>query len=138
MHFQRKHELYKYKKELSLMSLELATGLVRRYSGFTADVKISSQIPGFHSDAWKKYSQELNYDSNGRFEHRKNDFGALSTDKGYQGARDLLRVTRPIRAPVRNCTTASLLETYWEISSDRSIVEDYFGFVTSLCIVISR
>ena len=57
---------------------------------------------------------------------------AVLTDKGYQGSQNFIRSIHPKKKPIGNELTREEVQRNVRVSSDRVLVENYFGRVTSL------
>ena len=65
-----------------------------------------------------------------------NQWGILG-DKGYQGGTRHIRMIHPVKQPINGTLTADEVFNE-ELSSDRIIVENYFGRLSSLWTVMSN
>lgn len=108
------------------------------YPGSVADIEIFRQNKIFHEEASKKCVRDLPYNDEGLLDGHRDDFWAILADKGYQGAAEVLRVVHPIRVPLRGQLTPSQVEFNRKVCSDRIVVENFFGRMSSLWTVLSH
>ena len=59
-------------------------------------------------------------------------------DKGYQGAADVMRAVVPRKKPLRSVMLLEDVRFNRKLSSDRIIVENYFGRLSQLWAILSR
>ena len=57
---------------------------------------------------------------------------AVLVDKGYQGSQSFIRAIHPKKKPIRGNLTVEDTQRNIRVSSDRVLVETYFGRVTAL------
>ena len=138
VYFSVKHKLYGYKVEVSVLPSGLAIGCTKHYPGSISDLEIFRNNSGFHEEASKKVVVDQSYDDNGLHEIHRMDYWGILADKGYQGASEDFRVIHPIKNPPRGVLSTEDQEFNRKVSSDRIIVENYFGRMTSLFTVLSH
>ncbi|KAJ0405908.1 hypothetical protein ATCC90586_005853 [Pythium insidiosum] len=80
----------------------------------------------------EKTDAEMMREDNGEGSENYATSWAVLTDKGYQGAASFVRAIHPKKKPVGGSLTAEELQRNARVSSDRVLVENYFGRVCSL------
>jgi len=111
-YFSGKHHLYGYKFELSVRPNGLASAYSQHHPGSVADITIL----------------ESRLDIN----KRHPNYWAVLLDKGYQGSREMFRALTPHKKPPRGVLSAEQESYNKNLSSDRILVENYFGRMLSL------
>ena len=137
-YFSGKHKLYGYKVEVSVLPNGFAIGCTKHHPGSVADLEIFRHNRIFHEEATRKYVTDLSFDDMDIVPEHSADYWAILADKGYQGAVDELRVIHPIRTPIRGSLSLADMEFNQKVSSDRIIVENFFGRMTSMFTVLSH
>lgn len=66
------------------------------------------------------------------------DLSSIIVEKGYQGASEFLRTIGPLRKPIGSELSTNQKEFNKKVSSDRVVVENYFGRMCSLWKVLAR
>ena len=80
----------------------------------------------------------MSYTDKGRLSAFTDDYWAILAVKGYQGAAEDLRVVHPVGTPARATISLEDVDYNRQVSSDRVIVEHYFGRMCSLWTVLSH
>ena len=136
-YFSGKHKLYGYKVEVSVLPCGLALGARLHEPGSVSDLVIFQQMQSFHRKQLRKTSEEADIFDEGPLSERYPNHWAVLTDKGYQGGQEFCRVIHPTRKPPRGVLTPAEVAENHHISSDRIIVENFFGRVCGLWNVLS-
>lgn len=131
-YFSGKHKAYGYKVEASVLPNGICIGVTRHYAGSVSDIDIMRQNEAFHNVQTKKQASEYEITDIGDLRTQYPDRWAILADKGYQGASQILRVIVPKKKPPRGSLTVDDADKNFKISSDRIIVENYFGRLCGL------
>ena len=134
VYFSKKHGLYGYKEEASVMASGMCVHLSRHYKGSCHDLSIFKDQYHFHSDFTLKKDEDKDLpddDSN-------QDHWAILMDKGYQGSAEFCRSIIPTKKPIKSSLSAAEKLRNKNVSSDRIIVENYFGRKVSLWGLMAR
>lgn len=130
-YFSGKHRLYGYKCEVSVLPSGLAIGFTKHYAGSISDIDILHRNIRFHRWAAKKKAAE-DMEDNGDSSEEYPTQWAILVDKGYQGGEEFLRVIHPVKKPKGKMLTVHEQEYNRAQSSDRIIVENFFGRLCNL------
>jgi hypothetical protein len=134
--YSAKHMLYGYKVEVSVNPCGLAINCSRRARGNTADITMFRNNDTFHLSARRKCATEHRLVDNGPLCAKYPDEWAILADKGYQGLADHVRC---IHLKKGSNLTPDERAANDAISSDRVIVENYFGRLCGLwCICADK
>ena len=92
-YYSRKHELYGYKTELSVLPIGLCIKSTKHYKGSMSDIEIFRRNISWHQYALSKKSNENNGENFENMEDvtENNEEWALIADKGYQGIQNDVR-----------------------------------------------
>ncbi|GMF46788.1 unnamed protein product [Phytophthora fragariaefolia] len=130
--YSAKHKLHGYKTELSVIPTGIAINCSMHYRGSVADITIFRDNKAFHEAATTKLTLEETLSDDGPHHETYPSAWIILADKSYQGLADTHRVVHP----KRRCPIAPLMlkeeTTNRNISSDLSIVENYFGRLCTL------
>ncbi|KAG3177923.1 hypothetical protein PC128_g16653 [Phytophthora cactorum] len=85
-----------------------------------------------HQRLLEKTNQERLIEDNGEGSEQYQEAWAILADKGYQGGASMLRVVHPKKKPRNGELTADELARNTRVSSDRVLVENFFGRVCLL------
>ena len=135
-YYSGKHKLYGLKVEVSVLPVGLAINCTRSYPGSYADIDIFRRNMDFHKKQVLK--NDSNIEDSGPLHDKYPDQWAILVDKGYQGLQEVIRAIHPARQTANTRLSNSQIATNQSISSDRIIVENYFGRLTSLWEICSR
>ncbi|GMF65977.1 unnamed protein product [Phytophthora lilii] len=127
--YSAKHKLYGYKVEVSVNPRGLAINCTRHSRGNTADITMFRENQAFHLSARHKGEGELRLVDDGPLLEMYPDEWAVLADKGYQGLADHVRCIHPKKGNNLTPDEATMNDN---ISSDRVIVENYFGRLCNL------
>jgi len=131
-YFSGKHHLYGYKFELSVRPNGLASGYSQHHPGSVADITILESRLDVNKRRWKKRGDDTEIEDEGEGENKYPNYWAVLLDKGYQGSREMFRALTPYKKPPRGVLTADQESYNKNLSSDRILVENYFGRMLSL------
>jgi hypothetical protein len=115
-----------------VLPIGLAINCTNHYCGNTADISIFKQNLPFHNLATLKSDHEKTMVDLGPLQDTHGDKWAILVDKGYQGVQDYIRGIHPIKKQPNRRLSRSDEESNKTISSDRIIVENYFGRLCTL------
>lgn len=127
VYFSGKHKNYGYKVEVSVTSTGVALGCTKHYPGSVSDLDIMRKNADFHKMELEKLVSEAALEDVGPNKEDHPDHWAVLADKGYQGSSEFVRVIHPKKKPPGRPLTIEEVELNRKISSDRIIVENYFG-----------
>lgn len=91
----------------------------------------------FHKTALKKVHDERHLEDNYLLCDKYPDYWAILMDKGYQGCGDILRCYTPTKKTVGKMLSYEDQVQNKKIASDRIIVENFFGRMSTLWGVVS-
>jgi len=131
-----KHKLYGYKVEVSVLPIGIAISCTSHYPGSYADLEIFRRNIEFHQTILKKSHTVL--EDQGLLHEAYPNHWAVLLDKGYQGTQDVIRGIHPIRKKPNARLSQADVTFNRNVSSDRIIVENYFGRLCSLWEICSR
>jgi hypothetical protein len=133
-----KHKLYGLKVEVSVLPNGMAINCSRHHPGSHSDIDIFRQNFKFHQNKLRKKDHEKEFEDHGVLSDQYSHQWAVLTDKGYQGLQEVIRAIHPIKKKSNIRLTLSEKTFNREVSSDRIIVENYFGRLTMLWEICSR
>ncbi|KAH9083270.1 hypothetical protein LEN26_021012 [Aphanomyces euteiches] len=125
--FSGKHHLYGKKVEISVSPAGVALNVSVHEPGSIHDKTIFHNNEDFHLRARLKKSNERIMEDSGPLRDEYPDEWALLADKGYQSLQHKVRAVIPSRSTRENRLTIQVRDTNAAISSDRIIVENWFG-----------
>ena len=131
-----KDKLYGFKTEASVLPNGIAVHITAHCPGATSDLEVFRRYITRHRDLLRKRGSELDVLDTSRGSDKYPNLWAVLLDKGYYGAFEIVRAIYPTKKPPNHMLSNALLSENHEISSDRIIVENYFGRLFSLCSVI--
>lgn len=137
-YYSGKHKLHGYKFEASVLPIGVCIGCSSHARGGRSDLEILQSRRTFHIAASTKRGDEQSLEDDGEGCEDFENLWAIIVDKGYQGIKEFLRGIHPIKKPIGRCLTASENRYNRDISSDRIIVENFFGRLMSLWGVLSH
>lgn len=135
-YFSNKHKLYGFKTEMSVLPNGLAINCSSHHNGSKSDISIFRSNQSFHTDALRKQHDEGSMQDFGPLSDEHSSSWAVLMDKGYQGSADFCRAIIPKKKPINGVLAIEDMRTNSKISSDRVIVENYFGRMCSLWMVM--
>ena len=136
--FSAKHKLYGYKMEVLVFPSGLAACASAHRAGSVSDLAIFREMYDFHKTATEKGMDQLTIPDHGPLRGNYPNLWAILTDKGYQGAADDLGVLYPKKKKPHKMLSVNEEEGNKELSSNRVIVEKFFGRMKGLWEVTSR
>lgn len=92
----------------------------------------------FHNVALEKKEEEVELKDTGLMVEQYGDYWAVLMDKGYQGAMEYVRAIRPKKKQPLRPLSLEDQQFNQDVSSDRTIVENYFGRLSSLWSMLSQ
>jgi len=137
-YFSGKHKLYGYKMELTVRSNGLASSYSKHYPGSVSDFNIFKQRLEKHKRRLKKTEDDEDYTDNCDGSEEWPNHWAILADKGYQGGADIMRMITPYKKPIRGVLSVAQERYNKKLSSDRIIVENFFGRMLSYWNIMSR
>ena len=126
-YFSAKHGLYGFKFECSVSAAGRAVFITRHYPGSKADVSIFEDHAATHTSMLLKTEAEGQVQDHCEGAVRYPALWAVLVDKGYQGIQNSVRSIQPKKQPRNGSLSADDIERNHRVSSDRVIVENYFG-----------
>ena len=126
--------MYGFKAEVSFLPIGIALHCTTHYPGSVADIESFHKNAHFHDVALMKSKDEANRPSvdSGPLHEIYPEKRAALADKSYQGAADRVRVIHPKRKPKNGFLTLDEERENKLVSSDRIIVENWFGRLCTL------
>jgi hypothetical protein len=131
-YFSGKHKLYGYKVECAVSVEGVAVHVSKHYPGSVSDKRICEDYVHIHRQMLRKSSDDTRLQDFSEGASRFPNEWAMLVDKGYQGIGDVLRSIHPKRQPPCSSLSPDDIERNRRVSSDRVIVENYFGRVNML------
>jgi hypothetical protein len=129
-YFSAKYKLYGFKLECSVALPDVAVDLSRHSPGSASDLTLLLGRTQIHRHMLRKEPQAA-----AEIDSEPTDFPnswAMLVDKGYQGAFRVLCVLQPKKQPRGGFLSVEDITRNRAVSSDRVIVENYFGRVCRL------
>ncbi|RHY20158.1 hypothetical protein DYB32_010215 [Aphanomyces invadans] len=118
---------------VSVLPNGYAIGCTNHHRGATADIEIFRRNAEFHLREMKKTTEQgKRITDHGPQPKKKADSWAILVDKGYQGLQEKFRAIHPTKSSGNaSLPTETVIENR-NISSDRIIVENFFGRLCSI------
>lgn len=136
IYFSRKQKLCGYKVEVSVL-YGLAVGCTSHYPGSVSDFQIIQHNIDWNEERLSKEQGNQLVDS-GEHSYMYPRKWALLSDQIFQGILEVLHSIHPCKKPIRDVIYLSDEADNRKESSDRIVVENYFGRLCSLWILLSR
>ena len=130
--FSGKHKLYGVKVEVGVLPNGLAISCSGHYPGSVSDFEILQRRRSIHTDLIQKQGNERDLVDIGFDVSTYPEQWAVLADKGYQGCQEIFRTIHPIKRPPRGVLSMSDEAFNRRVSSDRIIVENWFGRLSGL------
>lgn len=124
--------MYGFKVEVSVLPIGLAISCSAHYPGSVSDIEIMKEMHEWHVKASRKSNAENDVTDIGILSEEYPDSWAVLVDKGYQGSMEFLRTVHPKKKPQNGILSMEDEAYNKKVSSDRIIVENYFGRLCSL------
>ena len=138
-HLSNKHKLYGYKSEVSVLPNGIAIGCTPHQPGSVSDLGIFRNNIKWHQAALSKtYREARSYPEVGPMAEEHDGLWAVLTDKGYQGAADVIRAIMPKKKPKGGSLSHDEQRINRKISSDCIIVENVFGRLSTLWAIMAN
>lgn len=118
--------------EFSVAPSGLAVNMTKHYPGSVSDLTICEQNLAAHQSMLAKSIEEQEHEDYGEGASDYPGYWAVLVDKGYQGLQTKLRTIQPKRQPRGGSLTVEEINRNGRVSSDRVIVENFFGRMCSL------
>ncbi|KAG2829994.1 hypothetical protein PC129_g6679 [Phytophthora cactorum] len=131
-YFSNKHKLYGLIVEASVAFPGRLVFLTNHTPGSVSDITIMANHLKDHQRLLEKNNQERLIEDNGEGSEQYQEAWAILADKGYQGGASMLRVIHPKKKPRNGELTADELARNARVSSNRVLVENFFGRVCLL------
>lgn len=135
--FSGKHKLYGLKVEVSVCATGIALFCSDHAPGSVADIDIFYRNLDLHQAALKKLPNEKEFVDVGPQLEQYGDYWAVLLDKGYQGVMECVRGIHPKKKPQHGNLNLDDERRNKDISSDRILVENYFGRLCNLWNILS-
>ena len=136
-YFSGKHKLYGYKTEVSVAPTGYAVDLSEHSKGSISDLTIFRENLEYHRAMLAKHPDEGEIQDHGVLSTKYPANWGVLMDKGYQGASEYVRAIIPKKKPHGKLLPVDDENWNATVSSDRIIVENFFGRLTKLWGVIS-
>ena len=137
LYFSGKHKLYGYKAEVAVRPNGLASAFSKHYPGSVSDITIMQERLSEHKLRLEKRKDEPELADDFLMSDKFSNYCGVLMDKGYQGAADILCAVIPKKKPVRGFLSLIDEEFNKKLSSDRILVENFFGRLGKLWAVCS-
>ena len=137
VYFSGKHKLYGFKVEVAVRPNGFASAFSKHYPGSTSDLNIMHDRLEIHRRRLQKRDEENELEDEFFMSEKYQSQWGVLMDRGYQSAADVLRAVTPKKKHVRGCLLHDDEEHYRKLSSDRILVENYFGRLGQLWTVCS-
>ena len=137
-HFSGKHHLYGYKMELSIRVNGLAALCSKHYPGAVHDIQIFQDRIATHKKRLLKHDDDKDIAESDLGSAEYPTYWAILADKGYEGADEMTRAITPYKKPIRGVLSAEKEDFNRKLSSDRILVENYFGSMVNYWNIMSR
>ena len=124
--------------EISVFSTGLAACASAHRPGSVSDFTIFREMSEFHKTATEKRMDYLNIRDHRPLRSKYPNLWAVLAEKGYQRAADELRVLYPKKKKPHKMLSVNDEHDKKYLSSDRVIVENYLGRMTSLSEITPR
>ncbi|KAG3103221.1 hypothetical protein PI125_g13920 [Phytophthora idaei] len=131
-YFSNKHKLYGLKVEVSVAFPGRVVFLTNHTPGSVSDITTVANHLKDHQRLLEKTNQERLIEDNGEDSEQYQEAWAILADKGYQGGASMLGVAHPKKKPRNGELTADELARNARVSSDRVLIENFFGRVCLL------
>ncbi len=138
LYFSGKQKLYGYKCEASVLPNGLCVGVSNHCPGSISDFEIFQRRKEWHLSKTKKSEDKILMIDAGQHADQHPHHWAILADKGYQGILEIARGIVPKKKPPRGALTLSEEGFNRSVASDRIIVENFFGRLCTLWIVVSN
>lgn len=130
--FSGKHKLYGVKTEVSVLPNGFAINCSNHHVGSVSDIDIFKSNIQFHRSALKKTVSDKKISDTEHLSSTFPDHWCVIMDKGYQGTSEYVRSLIPHKKPRNGILSFDNRMKNKNISSDRIIVENFFGRFTTL------
>lgn len=127
MHFSNMHRLYGFKTKVSVLPNDFAVNVTRHDPGAVSNIDLFGRNITFHSVCLQKADDDLIIADIGPLAEVLHGFWAAIMDNGYQGAAHIVRAVLPKKKWHSGVLTSEQGRTNARFSSDKIIVENYFG-----------
>ncbi|ETV73524.1 hypothetical protein H257_11648 [Aphanomyces astaci] len=132
LYFSGKHKFYGVKIEASVSPEGFLVDMSAHEPGSVSDITMFGDRHDVHLSALRKLENETKINDNGGLFQDIPDSRAVLVDKGYVGLTGSTRAIHPKKRPVNGVLDRADLERNTNVSSDRVIVENFFGRVCLL------
>jgi len=137
-YWSEKHRSYGYKVEVSVRPNGMASDFSYHHGGSESDFSILVNRVNRTQARIRKEFDEEGLPDNGILREEYPYSWAIIADKGYQGIAEHIRSITPKKRPPNGGLTLAQTRNNRNISSDRIIVENFFGRLSQLWGVCSR
>lgn len=137
-YFSGKHKLYGYKCDFSVLPNGLAVCVSDHYPGSVSDLEIFQRMRPKHEVLSRKADRDSSIQDFDPLRMEHPGKWAIICDKGYEGAQEFMRTIRPKKKPMNGYLSRVEEEYNRTVSSDRIIVENFFGRLGTLWDVCCR
>lgn len=131
-YFSGKQKLNGHEVEASVLHNGISIGSSNYFSGSISDIDIFNRMAESHSKSLREFEKERNIIGIGELIDRYPKYWAILMHKGYQGAGEFMRVVHPKKKEPNTLLVLDEEAYNTKVSSDRGIVENYFGRLCTL------
>ena len=135
--FSGKHKLYGYKFDVAVRPNGMASAFSKHFAGSVSDISIMHSRIDLRRNRFQKSLGEEDYEDEYLLSNEYPSHWAGLMDKGYQSASEALRAITPKKKPHLGiiCRDDDVFNK--NLSSDRILVENFFGRLCQLWSVLS-
>ena len=130
--FSGRHHLYGLKTKVAVFSVGLAIHVSKASKGSVADKVIMMDHLEIHKELTSKMTHAMTLEDTGLSREEYPVHWAIIANKGYQGAQENCRMILPNKKPRNGHLSLSQKLYNQKLSSDRIIVENFFGRLCNL------
>jgi len=136
-YYSGKHKLYGYKVEVSVLPVGFAIASSNHHAGSRSDIDIFHRMEAVHTRLLNKSDNDRDIADIGPGSEKYPNSWAVIADKGYQGAKEFIRTICPKKKPPHGVLSLEDESNNKRLSSDRIIVENFFGRMCGLWSLMS-
>ena len=138
VYFSGKHKLYGYKVEFSVTPNGQCVDLSKHYPGSVHNLTICRKNKNVHKNMLRKKPHEQTLKDDGELYNEYKNYWAMLMDKGYIGLKHEVRAFYPTKKPNKGQLPGEEKIRNKEVSSDRSLIERYFGRMNLLWGIMAK
>ena len=138
VYFSGKHKLYGLKVEFSVTPDGQCVDFTKHYPGSVHDLTICRKNKNAHKTMLRKKTHEHTMEDDGELYNEYKNYWAMIVDMGYIGLKHELRAIHPTKKPAKGRLPRQEKIRNKEVSSDRSLIERYFGRMNLLWGIMAK